>query len=474
MAETHTLMPKKLAQVLMESGMQHLDLGGLVNGFENTFTPMGAGVAGMLRGQSPLGPIGGALGMGGTPGVSGFTAEAPGITTQNLQPYIGGQQQNQADVFSQQQSLANQLLAQTQGQGPGQQLIAAQAGKNAAQQSALMASQRGANANPALIARQAAMANANANQGALNAQSQLAMQSQGALAQQQSQMANQSLQGQSIGQGALAAQNSAITQGSLGAQNINANTQAQNASTRGGILGGVLGGVGGGLTSGLLAHGGQVKKMAVGGAVNDDIGIANFQTPGIGIPGLNPPQAYHQSQGMGMLGTALGKYLMGGAGLGGAAAGGDLGGGLGGAIGVGGAGEAAGAGIGGGWGAGLGIGAGEGIGAAVGAGEGVGQAAEIGADVGGAALARGGQVPFGQMLQGGRVPGKVAQPLTDNKKFDKVPTLLSPGEDVIPKSVAQLPEGKAKDQKVLEFMHHLKGGNKKRGYAAVAESRKAK
>ena len=45
MADTHTVMPKKLAQALMEAGVQHFDAGGLVGalGVGNSFTPTTAG-----------------------------------------------------------------------------------------------------------------------------------------------------------------------------------------------------------------------------------------------------------------------------------------------------------------------------------------------------------------------------------------------------------------------------------------------
>lgn len=375
MADTHTVMPKKLAQALMDAGMQHFDDGGYVNPasqFEHSLgsppDPLGSSIWHSGDGPPKI--------MGMSP-MSNFEASMPGITTQNFAPQIGMQQLNQAQVYQQQQSLANQLLAQSQGKGPGQTLVAQQAGQNAAQQGALMASQRGASGNAGLIGRQSAMAGAQGNQQALNTQAGLSLQSQSALQQQQASMANQSIQAQSVLQGGQAAQNSAITQGSLGVQGINSGVQAANAKTTAGIFGGISN-AGGGMMS--MLNKGGIAGMADGGAasgapINDNIGIANYSAPGIGLPT-----------------TVSANY------------------------------------------------------------------------------SSGGPVSFGQMLSGGHVPGQ-AIVAGDAKKNDTVPTMLSPGEDVIPRSITQLPE-KEMEQKSIEFLRHLHKG--KKGYGAVAEARKAK
>lgn len=386
MAETHTVMPKKLAQALMEAGMQHFDVGGSI---------------------APLGGTGGTL-----LGMNQYSASGPTQISQgNLAGEAGQQYQQQQDVYGQQQTLANQLLAQTQGQGPGQQLIAQQQGQNAAQQGALMASARGAQANPALIARQAAMAGAQGNQQALNAQSALQLQSQGALAQQQAQMGNQAIQGQSVQQGAIAAQNNA----NLGAQGINANISGQNAAKTGSIFGSVLG-AGGSLLGNLgLAHGGAVpNKMAFGGSadpsapmIGDPMGSVGTNTNDIvGLPSyanLQPMQAP----------APKAAPSSGG--------GGDSGGG-----------------------GGLG-------------------------SILSSLFAQGGQVSYGQMLAGGNVPGK-AKVSGDSEKNDVVPTMLSPGEVVLPRSVTQSPDA---EKKAAEFMAHLKS-KKKYGYGGVVNARRAK
>lgn len=237
---THSMMPKKLAEALMEAGVQHFAIGGAV---------------------------------GDLMGMNSFKADAPRITDQAFAPQIQAMQGRQNDVYGQQQQLAQQLLQQTQGLGPNpvQQALAQQTGQNVSQQAALMASQRGAGMNPALLARQAAMQGANIQQqgvgqaATLGAQQQLAAQQ--ALAGQQQNMAGNALQGESIQQGAAASQNSAA----LGGQNINANVAAQNAQQMGGIFGKVLGGASAVLGKLPFAHGGEVPKYAIGGPVGYDM-----------------------------------------------------------------------------------------------------------------------------------------------------------------------------------------------------------
>lgn len=464
MADTHTVMPKKLAQALMEAGMQHYDAGGLVSALGAP--AMGIGGLMSANGGNPLGavanyvsPLASGLGLfgGGGSGLgeSNFNATAPNITTQDFNPQIQKFQGQQNDVYNQQQNLAQALLNQSQGVGPNpaQAALAQQTGANNQAQAALMASQRGAGANPALIARQAAMQGAAQQQAAtgqsatLQAQQQLAAQQ--ALAQQQAQMANQALQGESIQQGGLAAQNTAQTTGQLGAQNVNANVNAQNTSTRGGILGGLIGG-GGAILGGLLNKGGEVKKMALGGQVNDNLGIAHFDAP----TAISPvPSWAQQGGGGGGLGGGIGAGLAG------------LAGGLGGDS----------------WGAGLGA-AGTGIQSDASALEGYGLADSMlgsgaetllpAAEIIGTAANKGGEigkVPFSTaLLRGGTVPGK-AKVSGDSIKNDTEPTLLSPGEVVLPRSVTQSPNAA---EKAAEFIKHLQ--SKKKGYGSVIESRNTK
>lgn len=57
---------------------------------------------------------------------------------------------------------------------------------------------------------------------------------------------------------------------------------------------------------------------------------------------------------------------------------------------------------------------------------------------------------FNTMMQGGQVPGMNAGGTTDSLKNDTVPTMLSPGEIVIPKSVVNGPNPKANAAKFVE------------------------
>lgn len=205
--------------------------------------------------------------------------------------------QNQSNVFSQQQALANQMqgLANGTGPNPAQAALAQATGANVANQSALMAGQRGAGSNVGMMARQAgqqggALQQQAAGQGAtMQAQQQIAgMQ---ALQGQQANMANLSTnqvgqqagalgglnqysQGeQSILQQAAAARNAADVQMQM---NIN-NTMAGNAQSNQGFQQGMfsqltsaagkgagMGGVPKGYDGGLIKDG-QVKRYADGG-----------------------------------------------------------------------------------------------------------------------------------------------------------------------------------------------------------------
>jgi hypothetical protein len=140
---------------------------------------------------------------------------------------------NQAQQYQQMQQLAQQLGQQAQGAGPNPALaqLAQTTGQNVAQQGALMAGQRGASANPALIARQASQQGAAVQQQAagqaatLSAQQQLAAEQ--ALQQQQGALSN--LATTQVGQGLNAA--SSAEQGQLAnAQNIAGQTASLNQS----------------------------------------------------------------------------------------------------------------------------------------------------------------------------------------------------------------------------------------------------
>lgn len=137
-----------------------------------------------------------------------------GVTNPALGAALAGGAQQ---ATGNQASLSGMLMNQAQGQGPNpaQAMLANATGANVANQAALAAGQRGASANPGLIARQAAMAGAGIQQQAagqaatLQAQQQLAAQNELGLVSAQQQAAQQVANAQNIGaQGSI---NSAIT-----------------------------------------------------------------------------------------------------------------------------------------------------------------------------------------------------------------------------------------------------------------------
>lgn len=265
MANTHAVMKSSLAKALIEAGVEHHDLGGFIGSIVNPVTSLIKGVGSDLTTQN------------------NYNAQLAPTQTSNYQPTINTAQGNVGAApeqlnqnISQQQNLAQQLLNQSQGQGPNpaQAMLNQNTGANVANQAALMASQRGASANPALVARNAAMQGANIQQNAigqaagLNAQQQLAAQNQ-----------LSGLYG-NIGQEALGAQNANTqllgTAGSLqNAQNagnvanygmqqgINSGVAGANANAVNKTTGGLMGGIGAGLT--MLPMGGAAAPAAGGG-----------------------------------------------------------------------------------------------------------------------------------------------------------------------------------------------------------------
>lgn len=347
---SHAVMSSSLAKALIEAGVRHYDSGGVaqvaganaqvpgnVSGGDIAQTFPGAGAfAGVPQQQQDphattqptnnfnggdfaqhwatvnvpammqdFGNIGKDLGASFT-AQNQYQAGAPPIATQQFGGVIDAMRTRQQNNYAQQQLLANALLTQSQGLGQNQTappsvaqaMLAQQTGNNAAQQGALMASQRGAGANPGMIARQAAQQGGAMQQqsvgqaAALKAQEQLGAQQ--ALMQQQQNMSNAALQGESIQQGALASQNAAITQGSLGAQGINANVAGQNAAATNSTFGGMLGGAGSLLG---LNEGGQVPLM----------GIQKYSEPGDYTPPKMPEPKGGEDLKKGMKG--LGKFL---------------------------------------------------------------------------------------------------------------------------------------------------------------------
>lgn len=419
---THSMMSKKLAEALIEAGVQHFSAGGGIRdvhgnqpssqnfapgtpvtgdmqgnfqgvGFANSTNPnswfngshnsqttsvngvqptqtFGQGTADQL-GLSGWGRDA-ATQMDRLQGMNTYNAQAPGITQQSFMPQIVGAQQAQGNVYQNQNMLASQLLAQSRGQGPNpaQSMLNQQTGQNAQMQGSLMASQRGANANPALMARQAAMQGANLQQQAtgqaatMQAQQQLAAQS--GLAGLYQQQAQNALGAEQIQQQALANQNNAINTGSLGAQNINANASGQNAQRVGNMQSSFTDSLGG--IFGMMAEGGLVPDLTK-------------------MPELIPYQNFASEDKGGKKGEKKGGGMM-------------------------------------------------------------------------PSFNQGG---FASYLAGGHVPGQ-ANVQGDSVKNDVVPALLSPGEIVLPRTVVQ-----GGEERVVEFLRHLRT---KKGYGGVVETRK--
>ena len=339
-----TLMSRSLAQALMESSMQHFDpddpavqhksLGGFISGL-----------------------------MGGQAEKSQAQSDYGGIIDQSGKNAMEGYGQSKG-IMGQQQNLANMLMEQAQGGGPNPAQLALNqtTGQNINQQAALMAGQRGASANPALLARQAAMLGSNVQQQAAG---------QGALMQAQQQLAARQQ---------LAGQQAAMQQANLGQQNA---------------MGSMFG------TAGGLQNNQN--------ELNSKIDLANAAAAQSASGGL-----------MQGLGTGFAKL--------------------------------------GGW-----------------------------DKLKGMTAAHGGVIPdhlshvqeiYGKFSSGGSpaysggyyVPGQ-AQFQGDSEKNDTVPAMLSPGEIVIPRTIAQSDDA---PRRAAEFIRHLDKQDTQKGYKKVLASKKGK
>jgi hypothetical protein len=251
--------------------------------------------------------------------IGGQTAQTNAITQQgNLNTQTAGGASNgvaaQNSAVSGLQNNANQLqgIANGTGPNPAQAMLNQQTGVNVQNQAALMASQRGAGANPALLARQAAQQGAATQQQAvgqgatLQSQQQLnainagvgantalagvgagqvgqsqtginSLASQGATATGQQQ--GQNAQNAGIAQNQVSNQigaNTAITQadqnqqqiqtGGIGAQNSTIAGQQANVNTVGGTLANTALGNKAGLAGGLMNGAGAVLGSVLGGS----------------------------------------------------------------------------------------------------------------------------------------------------------------------------------------------------------------
>lgn len=238
-----------------------------------------------------LGTIAGGLGLNNQFQANSANIQAGTNAGQLGSAYAGnqsalGNQQNLVSSLSpqvqgavgNQNSLANQYLAMSRGQGPNpaQAELAQATNQNVNQQAALMAGQRGASSNVGLAARQIAQQGANTQQqsagqaATLEAQQQIAAQNNLAnLTNNQISQAGQAATGLTSGQqneqGILQNANTSYNNAAVGQQsNINsvdAQTSAANQNMGSNLLGGLTGGLSS--VSSIFAKGGEVKPHHV-------------------------------------------------------------------------------------------------------------------------------------------------------------------------------------------------------------------
>jgi len=420
---SHVIMKKSLARALLDAGVEHFDAGGPVGSGSTTAGGVGGAVSDFFGGQSQ------------------YRANAPTITTQNVLPSIAGQEGIASDVYGQQQGLAQRLLAESQGQGPNpaQARLNNETGNNIAETQALMASVRGGNSNPGLTALNAGRQGAATRQQAVGQAAQLQAEqelgAQNELAGLYGNEAQNALTAQSILQGAQAAQNSALTTGQLGAEETNAQIAGANANNAASTSGGILSAAGSLLS--MMNKGGKVQRFDTGGMATyavpvDPREVLNFgTTTGSDVLGKS----------IGSLGKDLKKSSSS------ITSGASPVGGTGGTMG-----EAGGL-----------------AGDSPDMGSAMGGMTDVLSDVGMAAMfaARGGMVPT-DFRSGGEVPGR-AKVKGDNPKNDTVPAMLSPGEEVLPRSVTMAPDAPERAKRFVQALMDKDGDDK--GYGKVLKAR---
>lgn len=282
-------------------------------------TLLPGGVAGIEKGfknltNSITGPGGGPLQSAQiqTP----TTDEQAGTTFDQSQQALASQQAflqalqaqggigNQANVFNQLQGVAN-----GQGPNPAADMLNQATAANTANQAALMASQRGVGANPALLARQAAMQGAqNQQQAAGQMATMQANQQLGALGQLGNiagqQVAQQGQAAGMVGQTALGGQQNIL--GAIGNQNqaavgntgslnqSNTQLETQKRGAKGQLIGNLFGAAGSAL--GGMAQGGVVPPAGPRSHVGQFFMAQGGAVPAMLSPGEKylPPQAVSQ------------------------------------------------------------------------------------------------------------------------------------------------------------------------------------
>ncbi len=276
-SQKKTVMNHNLAKALMEAGMEHFDVGGVVSG-------PGSGIGNDISGgysqvvQGILAPTTGILnGLSGATTVQNkYEADlAPtdyanyGGAIANGQNQIMEGYQRAGQDRQRQQMLHDILSASANGQGPSPAAAeyAKNTGDNIAAQTALMAGTRGGGANVGLLAKQAGQAGGQIQQQAasdaaiLKANEQIAARQQ--LQQQQALMGGQNIAEQGVGLNLLntganaqSNQNKANIENYGMAQGINAKTSQNNADAVNSRQGGLLKALP--MIGGLFSKGGEV------------------------------------------------------------------------------------------------------------------------------------------------------------------------------------------------------------------------
>jgi hypothetical protein len=238
---------------------------------------------------SVLGGITGGIMEGGGMGNSFQATPAQLEMQKDLAARLQLQQQGMGGIQGNQQALAQQLLAQSQGQGPNPAQMMMQQGQDRAnmQGAGMIASAKGVN--PALAARLAAQNTAQGNQalvqnaGIMGAQQQLGAQNQ--LGNLYGQMGQQNLGQQQVMQSGIQGQNQANIQNTLGAQQINAGVAGGNAQMQGQLMGGLMSGIGSlgaaAISPKGKAHGGFIEGQApvAGDSKSNDV-VPAMLSPG--------------------------------------------------------------------------------------------------------------------------------------------------------------------------------------------------
>lgn len=210
------------------------------------------------------------------------------VSSKSPSVYLGQFQQAQGaqnTALGNDAALIQQLQAASQGQGPNpaQNMLNQATTQNVNNQAALAASVRGANANPGLIASQAARAGSQAQQQAAGQAATLGAQQQIAARDQLGQAINQ--------QGQLGLGQQQIAGNMLNAQ-LGAQTQKdlQNMQTTSQLAGGALSGLGSAAM--MLAQGGLVPGYSQGGPISG-VGQYLAMNKGGKVPAmLSPGEGY--------------------------------------------------------------------------------------------------------------------------------------------------------------------------------------